>query len=50
MVGGHIEIILIVTGASTALAFVQFMAPSALLRRVGGAAPADLVSTAVARH
>ena len=50
MIGAHIEIILIVTGAATALALVQFIAPSAVLRMVYGAAPADVVGTALARH
>jgi hypothetical protein len=50
MIGASIEIILIVTGALTALALLQFIAPSAVLRMVCGAEPADLVSTALARH
>ena len=50
MIGAHIEIILIVTGAATALALVQFVAPSAVLRMVYGAAPADVVSMALAGH
>jgi hypothetical protein len=50
VIAAHIEIILIVTGAATALALALFVAPLAVLRIVCGAAPADLVSTALARH
>ena len=50
MIGPHVEIILIVTGAVTALALMQFIAPSPALRMVFGAAPADVVSIALARH
>jgi hypothetical protein len=48
MISAHIEIILIVTGTATALAL--FIAPSAVLRMIYGAASADVVSTALARH
>jgi hypothetical protein len=50
VIGPHVEIILIVTGAVTALALMQFIAPSPALRMVFGAAPADVVSIALARH
>jgi hypothetical protein len=50
VIGAHIEIILIVTGAITALALLQFIAPWAGLRMIFGEAPTGLVSTAIARH
>ena len=50
MIGAHIELILIVTGALTAIALVQSVAPAQVLRMIFGEAPADDVSLAVARH
>jgi hypothetical protein len=50
MIGTHIEFILIVTGAATAIAFVQFIAPAPVLRMICGKAPTDEVGLAVARH
>jgi hypothetical protein len=50
MLGTHIEVILIVTGALTAAALVQFLAPGPTLRMIVGEAPRDLPSLAVARH
>ena len=50
MIGAHIELILIVTGALTAIALLQFIAPTPVLRLIYGEAPADEVSLAVARH
>jgi hypothetical protein len=50
MIAAHIQIILIVTGAFTALAFGQFIAPSKLLRLVYGQAHADAASLMLARH
>ena len=50
MIGAHIELILIVTGALTAIALVQSIAPAQVLRMIYGEAPADEVSLAVARH
>jgi hypothetical protein len=45
VIGAHIEIILIVTGAARALVRVQFIAPAVLRMVSYGVAPADLVST-----
>jgi hypothetical protein len=50
MIGAHIDVILIVTGALTAGAVLQFIAPVPMLRAIYGAAPADEVSLALARH
>jgi hypothetical protein len=50
MIGAHIELFLIVTGAVTALALLQFVAPTPVLRVIFGKAPADQVGLAVARH
>jgi len=50
MIGSHIELILIVTGALTAMALLQFLAPAQVLRIIFGEAPTDEVSRAVARH
>ena len=50
MIGAHIELILIVTGALTAIPFLQFIAPAEVLRMIFGEAPTDKVSLAVARH
>ena len=50
MIGAHIELILIVTGAVTAIALLQFVAPAPVLRMIYGEAPADKVGLAVARH
>jgi hypothetical protein len=50
MIGAHIELILIVTGAITAIALVQFIAPAPVLRMIYGEAPTDEVGLAVARH
>jgi len=50
MVGAHIELILIVTGAVTAIALLQFIGPASVLRIIYGKAPTDEVSLAVARH
>src|SRR5215470_17199545 len=50
MIGAHIELILIVTGALTAIALLQSIAPASLLRMIFGAAPTDEVGLAVARH
>jgi hypothetical protein len=45
VLGAHIEIILIVTGAATAIA-----APAPVLRMIYGAVPKDALSMALARH
>ena len=50
MIGAHIEIILIVTGALTAVALLQFIAPIPMLRLIYGEAPKDEVSLFLARH
>lgn len=50
MISAHIGIILVVTGAATAMAIIRFIAPSSVLRMVSGVAPADTVSMALARH
>ena len=50
MIGAHIELILIVTGAITAIALLQFIAPASVLRMIYGKAPTDEVGLAVARH
>ena len=50
MIGAHIDIILIVTGALTAVALLQFIAPVPVLRMIYGDAPADEVSIGLARH
>jgi hypothetical protein len=50
MIGTHIELILIVTGALTATALLQFIAPAPVLRMIYGEAPSDEVGLAVARH
>jgi hypothetical protein len=50
MIGAHIELILIVTGAVTAIALLQLIAPTSVLRMIFGEAPADEVGLAVARH
>jgi hypothetical protein len=50
MVGAHIELILVVPGAITAIALLQFIAPAPVLRMIYGEAPTDEVGLAVARH
>jgi len=50
MIGAHIEVILIVTGALTAVALLQFIAPIPMLRLIYGDAPKDEVSIFLARH
>jgi hypothetical protein len=50
MIGAHIELILIVTGAITAIALLQLIAPVSVLRMIYGEAPTDEVGLAVARH
>jgi hypothetical protein len=50
VIGVHIDIILIVTGALTAAALLQFFAPVPVLRMIYGDAPADEVSLVLARH
>src|SRR5215831_10039889 len=50
MIGAHIELILIVTGALTAIALLQFIAPAPVLRMIYDQAPTDEVGLAVARH
>lgn len=50
VIAAHIESILIVTGAATALAVAQFVAPPQLLRLTFGQAPTDAASLMLARH
>ena len=50
MIGAQIEIILIVTGAATAMALAQFIAPASVCRIIYGAAPTEVVGIALARH
>jgi hypothetical protein len=50
MIGMHIEAILIITGAATTIALIQFIAPAQVLRMIFGEAPVDPVSLALARH
>ncbi len=50
MISNHIQLILIVTGAFTAVAFGQFVAPSKLLRLIYGESQADAASVMLARH
>jgi hypothetical protein len=51
VIGAHIEVILIITGAATAaVALMQFIAPTPVLRMVWGAVPPDMVSLVLARH
>jgi hypothetical protein len=47
MIGTHIEIILIVTGATTAMALAQFIAPASVSRIIYGAAPTEVVGIAL---
>jgi hypothetical protein len=50
VIAAHIELILVVSGAATALAVGQFIAPAPVLRLIYGEAPSDPVSVALARH
>src|SRR5262249_24986896 len=50
MIGAHIEVILIVTGALTAAALLQFIAPIPIVRMICGEAPSKGVSLLLARH
>src|SRR5215468_6203801 len=50
MIGEHIELILIVTGALTTVALLQFITPASVLLMIYGEAPTDDVGLAVARH
>ncbi len=50
MIGTNIEIVLIVTGATTGMALAQLIAPAAISLIIYGAAPADVVGITVARH
>jgi hypothetical protein len=50
MIGTHIEIILIVTGATRAMALAQFIAPASVSRIIYGAAPTEVVGIALVRH
>ena len=47
MIGAHIELILIVTGAITAIALFQFIAPRPVLRMIYDEVPTDEVPLAL---
>src|SRR5262245_56635115 len=50
MIAAHIEPILIVTGAITAIALIQFIAPVQFLRMIFGETLTDVIGLALARH
>ena len=50
MISTHIETILIVTGATTAMALAQFIAPPSVSRIIYGAAPTEVAGIALVRH
>ena len=50
VIAAHIEPILIVTGAVTAIALIQFVAPLRILRMTFGERSVDEISLALARH
>jgi hypothetical protein len=50
MIAAHIQLILIVTGAATALALGQFVAPSQVVDLVYGKAPTDAAGVMLARQ
>jgi hypothetical protein len=50
MIGRHLEIVLVITGAFTVIAILQFIVPAAMLRTIFGDAPKDAASLALARH
>src|SRR5262245_27676697 len=50
MIATHIESILIITGALTAIALIQFISPSQSLRMIYGETPTFTVSLVLARH
>ena len=50
MIATHIESILIITGAATAITLIQFIAPSQVLRMIYGEAPTDKIGLGLARH
>ena len=50
MIGTHIKIILIVTGATTAMALALFIAPTSATRIIFGVAPAQTIGIALVRH
>ena len=50
MIANHIQLILIVTGAFTTIAFGQFFAPSQFLLLIYGQPKADAASVMLARH
>ena len=50
MIGTHIELILIVTGSTTAMALAQFIAPASISRLIYGAVPTEVVGIALIRH
>ena len=50
MIAAYIEPILIVTGAVTAIALIEFVAPLQILRMTFGERSVDEISLALARH
>jgi hypothetical protein len=50
VITSNIAAILILTGALTSVALLQFIAPAPVLRTIFGEAPTDEVGLAVARH
>jgi hypothetical protein len=50
MIGDHVETILIVTGALTAIMLAQLVAPAQVLSLIFGEAPTDRVTRFLARH
>ena len=50
MIATHIQPILIITGAVTAIPLVQFIMPSQVLRMIFGETRTDAISLALARH
>jgi hypothetical protein len=50
MVGPHIQIILIITGAFTAVALLAFIAPVPVLGMIFGEAPKDELGLTLGRH
>ena|SRR5437899_2993154 len=50
MLAGQIELILLITGLTTAGALVLFLAPVPVMKMLFGQAPADALSVLIARH
>ena len=50
MLAGQIELILLITGLTTAGALVLFLAPVPMMKMLFGQAPADALNLLIARH